>query len=308
MGDLERAQELGRAVNGHPEAVDAALPELAALLARAQDAQVLAETVQSLGHAGDVRAAALLLPLAVEEHLDPAVRLAVVSSLWLGVEDEPLRSQVVDALIGCTIDPMSSVRDMACFALVMLEADGPTALAALAARLHDEDLDTRCEALLGLARAGDPRALPKVLERLDDDPDGITLLELESAVALADPALLPALERLAQLWAGEQERHSELVALGLRRCAQDAAARAAQVEDGIVAALRDALPWTTRVVLTGSYPQTVLQLARTSGTVRSDRLWISIGDCADPFTINAAQLVATVLHQHALAGASAEGQ
>jgi hypothetical protein len=41
---------------------------------------------------------------------------------------------------------------------------------ALAARVDDPDGDTSGEALLGLARRHDPRALPVLLARLDDDP------------------------------------------------------------------------------------------------------------------------------------------
>ena len=55
------------------------------------------------------------------------------------------------------------------------------------------DVDTRCEALVALAKTGDHRARVRLLDRLDDDPeDSMWLLEIEAAVELADPELYSA--------------------------------------------------------------------------------------------------------------------
>jgi hypothetical protein len=69
----------------------------------------------------------------------------------------------------------------------------------LLANLGHHDLDTRSEALLALAKLGDPARLTATLQRLGADPDDVAVLELQAAAVPADAALLPALEQLAQV-------------------------------------------------------------------------------------------------------------
>jgi HEAT repeat protein len=65
-------------------------------------------------------------------------------------------------------------RDWATFGLgTQLDEDTGPIREALAGRLDDEDRDTAGEALLGLARRGDPRALPALLSRLGDAPGNL---------------------------------------------------------------------------------------------------------------------------------------
>ncbi|MDQ2849986.1 MAG: hypothetical protein M3Y49_04480 [Actinomycetota bacterium] len=77
---------------------------------------------------------------------------------------------------------------------------------ALVARLDDADDDTRCEALLALAQAGDHRAATDLQRRLTFvDDEMICLLEIRAAAELADPQLHPLLLRLRDEWAGDDD-------------------------------------------------------------------------------------------------------
>ncbi|TXR51661.1 HEAT repeat domain-containing protein [Quadrisphaera setariae] len=200
-GAALRAEELLDLVNGHPENVDASLPELAALLDATHDDgddDALALTVCALGFAHDDRAT---------------------------------------ALVPMTADPVADVRDWACFALGLQEADDPATRDALAVRLDDPHLDTRCEALRALAATGDVRALDALVLALSGpEPVTVTQLQLEAAAALADPSLveplepLEPLERLARGWADDADEFTDAVDLALRRCRPEAATAAAAVE------------------------------------------------------------------------------
>lgn len=233
-GAALRAEELLDLVNGHPENVDASLPELAALLDATHDDgddDALALTVCALGFAHDDRATALLLPLARAGHPDPDVRLALARALSSSADAEPLHTDVVAALVPMTADPVDDVRDWACFALGLQEADDPATRDALAVRLDDPHVDTRCEALRALAATGDVRALDALVVALSGpEPVTVTQLQLEAAAALADPSLVEPLERLARGWADDADEFTDAVDLALRRCRPEAATAAAAVE------------------------------------------------------------------------------
>ncbi|MBD5785487.1 HEAT repeat domain-containing protein [Cellulosimicrobium terreum] len=105
----------------------------------------------------------------------------------------PPTSEMVDAAVRLTTDPVTRVRDYACFVLgsQFREVDTPGLRDALAARLDDADRATRCEALVGLAYRCDPRALPRVRKALTRRSGDVWQLELVAAGALGDPSLHP---------------------------------------------------------------------------------------------------------------------
>jgi HEAT repeat protein len=132
--------------------------------------------------------AALPLLLPVAGHDDARVRRAVAQALpsVLGDADP---ADAVRVLIRLSVDTDEDVRDWACFALgtQLSEVDSPQVRDALLARLGDPHDDTRCEALLGLARRRDPRVLPVLRERLARD--NAFSLEIDAAGAIGHPSL-----------------------------------------------------------------------------------------------------------------------
>jgi hypothetical protein len=135
------------------------------------------------------------LPVALDlaGHDDPEVRRAAAQVLpalgQLAIDDTNHRDAVISRLILLTRDDDEDVRDWACFALgtQLSDVDTPALRDALAARLDDEHDDTRCEALLGLARRTDDRVLPVLRQRLT--APNVYALEIESAGAIGDPSL-----------------------------------------------------------------------------------------------------------------------
>lgn len=110
---------------------------------------------------------------------------------------------LVRIAVALTSDPDPRVRDWACFSLGTQwceDVDSTEVRDALAARLHDPDDETRCEALLGLAHRSDPRALPHVRAALSRPDGSVFQLELAAAAALADPSLHPLVLRHQDGW------------------------------------------------------------------------------------------------------------
>ena len=253
---------LGAALEGEPdENVPDALPRLAGILSSETDPRVVAETVTALGQAWDPHAAQLILDHVRIDHPNTEVRLAVAQCLPNGVEDDtPCRGAVIEALITLTSDENSDVRDWACFGLGQVDAASPEAKDALAARLTDPDDDTRCEALLALAKTGDARAGTALQQRLVFDPDKVLFrLELLAAAELADPNLHPLLLHISQEWAGDDDEFMRALALATSRCRPEAKAQATKVERKLVARVKTLLAGQGMSATTvGDYPRTEL--------------------------------------------------
>ena len=81
--------------------------------------------------------------------------------------------------------------------------DTPALRDALAGRLADEDDDARCEAMVGLARRGDPRVIPPLLKALASE--SVWALEVEAASLIGDPRLYPELVALRGWWDVDEE-------------------------------------------------------------------------------------------------------
>ncbi|MGH9126965.1 MAG: HEAT repeat domain-containing protein [Acidimicrobiales bacterium] len=96
-------------------------------------------------------------------------------------------------------DPGREIRDWATFGLgSILDLDSPAVRQALVDRLADEDIDTSCEALVGLAERHDERAFQITVELLTSK--SVPRLAVAAARALADHRLLRALEALRGWW------------------------------------------------------------------------------------------------------------
>jgi HEAT repeat protein len=162
------------------------------LLETEEDPNVIHAALIAFGHLNREEC----IPTAVRfaDHPDPDIRYGVAFGL-AGLEDD----RAVNALIRLTNDTDVTVRDWATFDLAsQTDWDTPELRAALWARVTDPDDITRGEALKGLASRKDPRALDAVLAELTgSDPHENAV---EAAEILADPRLVPALERLRTRW------------------------------------------------------------------------------------------------------------
>ncbi|MEA2427786.1 MAG: hypothetical protein QOF37_1414 [Thermoleophilaceae bacterium] len=187
------ADVLGQLGAPEPPFAEASGVVLLRLLEDDEEPAVLASAAVGLGHLRDERAIGRLAEL--ESHASPAVRRAVVHGL-MGHDDD----RAVAALIALSADPDEDVRDWATFALaVQIDRDDPELREALAARLEDPNLDARAEAVRGLARRGDLRALEPALAAVSA-ADGQAPAMDEAIELLAettdDPRLRPHLDRI----------------------------------------------------------------------------------------------------------------
>jgi hypothetical protein len=157
-------------------AIWAARPDVAWSFARALGCVAQPAVIPALAH--------------LASHLDPDVRYQVTQGLpgCVDEDDETTSRDAMAVLIALTRDRDRKVRDWATFGLaIQMDVDGHDVRDALVARLEDEG-DTADEALCGLARRHDRRALAIVRERLRRDFVG--KLVFEAAGLLADPSLL----------------------------------------------------------------------------------------------------------------------
>src|SRR3954454_1987207 len=151
------------------------------LLEEDDEPAVLSSAAIGLGHLRQESAIDRLAPLAT--HGSPEGRRDVVNGV-MGYDDD----RAVQALILLSGDSDPSVRDWATFALgVQIERDTPELREALAARLADDDANTRDEAIRGLALRGDERAVEPALAA-DPTPEIVEAIE-HLAAATGDPRL-----------------------------------------------------------------------------------------------------------------------
>jgi HEAT repeat protein len=151
------------------------------LLEEDDEPAVLSSAAIGLGHLHDERAIDRLTKLA--GHASPDVRRAVVHGL-MGHDDD----RAVRALVVLSEDEDPAVRDWATFSLgIQIDRDTPEVREALAARLDDEDANTRDEAIRGLAQRGDARAIEPALAA-EPSPEIEEAIE-QLAEATGDPRL-----------------------------------------------------------------------------------------------------------------------
>ncbi len=141
---------------------DQSLAVLTETLAREQEPSVVASLVIAVGHLHDERIIPSLLPLG--RHTNAEVRYAVASSLH-GLP----AAHTIETLILLSCDPSPKVRDWACFAIANADVDSSATRDALLARVRDDDLDTKSEAIAGLCRRRDARVVPLLIELLESN-------------------------------------------------------------------------------------------------------------------------------------------
>ena len=190
-----REREVGAGILGQVRVPDEslsgeALKILHGMLRNESDPDALNSILVGIGHAQDADDTRGLRRIAgFRRHASDEVREGVVFAL-LARED----STSVATLIELSRDQAIPVRDWATFGLgTQIELDTPSIRAALKARLHDTDTETRCEAIMGLASRKDPDVMSALLLELARD-DVITLA-FEAAAAYGDASLMPHLQR-----------------------------------------------------------------------------------------------------------------
>ncbi len=164
------------------------------MLNREKDVELLQVVLIALGHLKlpEIVAAAARF----RKHPVAGVRHGVVQALMF--HDDQL---AIDCLIELSNDDDSHNRDWATFGLgmhVALGLDTPAIREALVARLHDDDYDTRSEAIIGLAECRDRRVIPILIKELTSGCVGS--LAVEAATKIAAPELLPHLLALKDWW------------------------------------------------------------------------------------------------------------
>lgn len=132
--------------------------------------------------------------LVLAEDPDPDVRWQVALGLPK-VLSAHRDQRGIDALLRLMEDNDPEIRDWSAFGVgSQLDIDSSEVRNALASHMFDEGQETAGEALLGLARRGDNRALEPILQRLTGGDPGNLIVE--AAGQLRDPRLLPALKAL----------------------------------------------------------------------------------------------------------------
>ena len=190
-----------------------ALP-IATRLASDPDASVRVSALSALGHQWDPRA----LPTLLEHQFDsdPNVRWTVAQAIP-SVLSSPPEVEAVAALLALMRDTDSDVRDWATFGVgSLLEVDGDDIREALRERLDDPDGDTAGEALVGLARRRELGIVERVRGLLADSTVGN--LTVEAAGELADPRLLPELNRLQGTSWSEHDPRGSLLRTAIAAC------------------------------------------------------------------------------------------
>ncbi|MFE2289524.1 HEAT repeat domain-containing protein [Streptomyces sp. NPDC059443] len=189
--EREMGCDLLRNASDRNEAVRAeTAAALVALAERETEGRVLLVLARAVEMTYDPRVLPVLVVLA--GHPDAEVRRQVACAfpgVLTGSPDGP----DIHALIALTRDQDPEVRNWATFTLgSQAEADGPAIRDALWERTIDEYADAREEAIHGLALRRDPRAVPLLMELLEN-PEGAHVLTFRAAEVLGAPELLPAL-------------------------------------------------------------------------------------------------------------------
>jgi HEAT repeat protein len=165
---------------------DESVPTLVSLLGDTEP-HVTMSALYALGH---LRKGEPLQLARLANHPSEDIRCALAYALGGRTDDVS-----IDTEIRLSEDRDVDARNWATFAIgALLELDSPAIRGALAARLTDADDEVRGEAIGGLAKRQDERAVGAILRELEQ-PDVMTLA-IEAAEAMPRREFLPGLERL----------------------------------------------------------------------------------------------------------------
>jgi HEAT repeats len=156
---------------------------------------VVSAALYALGHlqSGDID-----LIASFSTHPETRVRRGVVSALTSRETDLALHT-----LIQLSSDDDADIRDWATFGLgTQSDADTPALRDALFARLDDDDDDTRCEAIAGLAKRSDQRVIPAILNELEGNAFNCAI---EAAGMMPSPSFVPTLADLLEMNPGDRD-------------------------------------------------------------------------------------------------------
>ena len=163
-------------------------PTLSALLSD-HDEDVVVEALHALGH---LRTGSTSVLTVFARHPSARLRRAVTHALGWRAEPE-----AIDALQRLTTDDDAEIRDWATFGLGTLsEQDSTEIRDTLVARLTDEDTDVRCEALVGLARRHDLRAINAIAAELASSD--VRPLAIEAAELMPSPVFVELLRAIVR--------------------------------------------------------------------------------------------------------------
>ena len=215
QSDNARDRELGADLLGQGLVWDKNFPAekvpiLLRMLTPEEDPNVLSAAISALGRIGAPERIEPLIRLV--DHPDHEVRYHLAISL-----SQTDDARAIEALISLSTDIDSHVRDWATFGLgSQTDLDTPALREALFARIADTDYNTRCEALVGLAKRKDERVLEPLVQELHNESQG--LLVLEAASEFSDPRLCPALLKLKAKWLGDEDSHAHALEEALLSC------------------------------------------------------------------------------------------
>lgn len=163
--------QLGQPERSFP---DECCEELVDMLRSEHDLDVLQSACSALGHLGNEKGGDALVLLA--NHPDQWIRKSVAFGLCGSGATSP---RAIEALLCLMDDAYERARDWATTAIGQTPAiDGPKIREALLQRAVDSDDMVRAEAINGLARRDDDRAVALLVTVLsDDDPDRHHLLD-----------------------------------------------------------------------------------------------------------------------------------
>lgn len=153
--------------------------------------EVILSAIYALGHLHDPNRAEVIAPFARKRN--PDIRHAVAFAL--GGDSRPL---AVKTLILLTEDKDPHVRDWATFGIGSLadarKVNSIEVREALFRRLNDSHMDTRGEAMVGLAKRGDRRVVEYIKRELSSESPRV--YAFEAAEEFAETIFLPELKQL----------------------------------------------------------------------------------------------------------------